>query len=62
MAEVDSLVHDVNSACANLRSAAALLRDGKPEHAPELVNILEVEHAKLGRVIADYKAKRGAQG
>jgi len=61
VAETDSLVHDVNSACSNLRSAAALLRDGKPEHAPELLKILESEYAKLGRVIADFLAKRGAK-
>lgn len=57
--EIESLVHDVNAKCSNLRSAAALLRDGKPEQAQELVAILASESEKLGRAIADFQGKQG---
>lgn len=60
--EIDALVHDVNAKCSNLRSAAALLRDGKPEQAQELLTILATESEKLGRVIANFQGKQGGEG
>lgn len=56
--EIEALIHDVNAKCSNLRSAAALLRDGKPEHIPELLTILATEHEKLGRVISGLRGKK----
>lgn len=61
MSEIEAMVHDVNARCSNLRSAVALLRDGKPQLLPELLKILETEHEKLGRVIADFKGKQGRE-
>lgn len=58
MSDIEAMVHDVNARCSNLRSAVALLRDGKPQLVPELLKILETEHEKLGRVIAEFRDKR----
>lgn len=59
--EIEALVHDVNAKCSNLRSAAALLRDGKPEQAQELLTILASESERLGRVISEFQGKQGKE-
>ena len=49
MSELDSLIHDVNSKCASLKSAAALLRGASPEEKRELLRLMAQQAEALAK-------------
>lgn len=52
---LDKLIHDVNSKCASLRSAAGLLRASSPKEAGELLTLMTEQAESLARLLAAYK-------
>ena len=52
---LDQLIHDVNSKCGSLKSAAALLRTSEPAQAQELLGLMAEQAESLARVIVIYK-------
>ena len=44
---LDQIIHDVNSKCASLRSAAGLLKDASPEEQRELIKLMADEAQSL---------------
>lgn len=51
-AALKKLVHDVNSKCASLKGAAALLKDAPPEERKELLRLMAEQAASLAQVLA----------
>ena len=52
---LDTLIHDVNSKTASLKSAAALLRAAAPEEARELLSLMVEQAKSLAAAIADFE-------
>ncbi len=52
---LSTLIHDVNSKCASLRGAAALLRKASKAEADELVSLMAQEARSLAAAIESYK-------
>lgn len=46
------LVHDVNSKCASLKGAAALLKDAAPAERAELLKLMAEQAAALAQILA----------
>ena len=55
---LSTLVHDVNGKCANLKSAAALLRDAPAKDELELLALMSQQARSLADAIAAYEALR----
>ena len=53
-----SLVHDINGKCANLRSAAALLRGETSKDDLELLGLMSKQARSLADAISAYEALR----
>ena len=53
MSELDSLIHDVNSKCASLKSAAALLRGASPKERRELLSLMAQQAESLALRLKD---------
>ena len=52
---LEQLVHDVNSKCGSLKSAAALLRTAEPAQVQEFLGLMVEQAESLARSIADFK-------
>ncbi|MBI4669574.1 MAG: hypothetical protein HY747_10420 [Elusimicrobia bacterium] len=52
---LEQLIHDVNSKCASLKSAAALLKNVSDQERRELLELMAQQAEKLTKVIAAYK-------
>ena len=50
-AALKKLVHDVNSKCASLKSAAALLRDSPPGEREELLRLMAEQARALAELL-----------
>jgi hypothetical protein len=55
---LSNLVHDINGKCANLKSAAALLRDAPSKGELELLGMMSKQARSLADAIAAYEARR----
>lgn len=55
---LETLIHDVNSKCASLRSAVALLRAASPEEFKELLSLM----TQQARGLADQLTAFGREG
>lgn len=53
-ADLQKLVHDVNSQCSSLKSAAALLKDASAQERKELLPLMVERAQGLARALADY--------
>jgi hypothetical protein len=53
---LSTLIHDVNSKCASLKSAAALLRASSPKEAKELLSLMTQQARSLAADIAEFEA------
>lgn len=51
-AALRKLVHDVNSKCASLKSAAALLKDAPPAERAELLRLMAEQTRSLAEALA----------
>ena len=52
---IEQLIHDVNSKCGSLKSAAALLRTAEPAQVQEFLGLMVEQAESLARSIADFK-------
>ncbi len=52
------LVHDVNSKCASLKGAAALLKDATPGERAELLRLMAEQARSLAAALADAVRSR----
>lgn len=52
-AALKKLVHDVNSKCASLKGAAALLKDAPPEERKELLRLMAEQARSLVQALAN---------
>ena len=57
-AALEKLIHDVNSKCASIKNAAALLRSTQPQEAGELLTMMAQQAGKLEQVITEFERKR----
>ncbi len=57
-AALETLIHDVNSKCASIKNAAALLRSTQPQEAGELLTMMAQQADKLAQVITEFELKR----
>lgn len=55
LSAVEGLVHDVNSKCGSLKSAAGLLRAAEPAQAQELLGLMAEQAESLAKTITLYK-------
>lgn len=55
---LEKLIHDVNSKCASLKNAAALLRAAPPAEADELLTMMAQQAEKLGQTITRFDQTR----
>ena len=53
-----SLVHDINGKCANLKSAAAMLRGEVSKEEQELLGLMSRQARSLADSISAYEALR----
>ncbi|MBI4667662.1 MAG: hypothetical protein HY747_00510 [Elusimicrobia bacterium] len=58
LSEVEGLIHDVNSKCASLKSAAALLKDVSDQEKRELLELMEQQAGALVKTIAEHKNRQ----
>lgn len=58
--DLERLIHDVNSKCASLTSAAALLKQASPKEAQELLVLMSEEVRKLARTVMDFEESQHA--
>lgn len=54
-AALKKLVHDVNSKCASLKGAAALLKDAPPEERKELLRLMAEQAQALARALGSAR-------
>lgn len=54
-ATLEDLLHDINSKCASLRDAGALLRKSSPSDARELLRLMTQQAASLAQILSDYE-------
>ena len=59
--EVARLLHDVQSKCSSLKSAAKLLKDASPEEAREMVALMRPAAEAVSRAV-DGLAKEFGRG
>ena len=52
---IEQLIHDVNSKCGSLKSAAGLLRTAKPAQAQELLGLMIEQAQDLAGIMTAYK-------
>jgi len=57
-ADFDKLIHDVNSQCSSLRSAAALLKDCPPKESGELLTMMVRQAEILAQILSDFERTR----
>ena len=55
--DLQRLIHDVNTKCASLKDAAALLRDSSSQDTAELLRLMGQQAEDLNRAIADFAKK-----
>ncbi len=55
------LIHDVNSQCGSLKSAAGLLKNASPKEAHELLELMIKQAQVLHQKIASYEELLGRQ-
>lgn len=53
-AALRKLVHDVNSKCSSLKSAAALLKDAAPAEREELLRLMAEQAKSLAKAFAPF--------
>ncbi|OGR98490.1 MAG: hypothetical protein A2V88_05965 [Elusimicrobia bacterium RBG_16_66_12] len=58
---LDTLIHDVNSKCASLKDAAALLRGMPAAEAKELLDLMTRQALGLADSIKDYEEELTAR-
>ncbi|MBI4669800.1 MAG: HAMP domain-containing histidine kinase [Elusimicrobia bacterium] len=56
---VEGFIHDVNSKCASLKSAAGLLRNASDQERRELLELMKQQAEKLVQDIASFNRCRG---
>lgn len=59
--DLNGLIHDVNSKCSSLKSAAGLLRTSPPEELRELVGLMAKQARSLAESIERCEAALGSQ-
>lgn len=59
---LDEMIHDVNSKCGALKSAAALLRDAADGERQELLSLMVKEAEDLARDLTDFARKAASGG
>lgn len=57
-AELADLIHDVNSKCASLKTAAARLCGGSTKDELELLGLMSEQARSLAHILAAYEAAR----
>ena len=57
-AALEKLIHDVNSKCASIKNASALLRSTQPQETGELLTMMAQQAEKLAQVITEFERKR----
>jgi len=58
---LDDLIHDVNSKCASLKDAAALLRGMPPAEAKGLLELMTNQALSLADAIEEYDEELDAR-
>jgi|GEM_PF-4214030 len=61
LSAVEGLIHDVNSQCGSLKSAAGLLKNASPKEAHELLELMIKQAQVLHQKIASYEELLGRQ-
>ena len=56
---LEKLLHDVNSKCASLRSAVALLRTASAEESRQLLGLMVQQGRSLADTLCAYQAGGG---
>jgi len=54
--EKDSLLHDMNSKCASLKTAIGLLRASPPAEARELLTLMKLQARNIAEDIESYES------
>jgi len=54
-AKLQKLIHDINSKCASLKSAAGLLKEASPEERKEFLRLMKEQAESLTEAIATCK-------
>ena len=57
--DIDGLVHDINSRCLSLKSAAEMIENLTVRQADSLLELMDAQTRKLSRDISLYRQKRG---
>ncbi|MBI4372041.1 MAG: hypothetical protein HY552_07065 [Elusimicrobia bacterium] len=52
---LESLIHDVGSKCASLKSAAALLKSASPQETKELLALMAQQAKSLAETIQNFR-------
>lgn len=55
-ADVGMFIHDMNSKCASLKSAAGLLRTASPKEAREILALMSQQARRIIEDIASFEA------
>jgi len=59
--ELDRLAHSINSKCASLMDAVALLPKAPPEDRREMLTLMTKQARSLAEEIAAFEAREAAQ-
>ena len=54
--QLESLIHDMNSKCASLKTAVGLLRTASPEERGELLALMKQQAKNIAEDIAAFEA------
>ena len=57
--DMGALLHDINSRCLSLKSAAEMIEALPTQEADALLGLMDAQTRKLSRDIAFYRKRRG---
>ena len=58
MPDFEELIHDINSKCASLKSAAAFLKKASPQERQELLKLMAQQAKSLDQIISRWLSKQ----